>query len=266
MYKVTVITPSYNSAKFIEICLKSVAAQRSETFKVRHIIMDGGSTDETAEVVKPYLCEDTEFISKRDKGPADAINQGFALSNSDYVCWLNADDVYEAGALERAAKVLDANLNASFCFGHCPIINAEGNEIRKFITRFKEFFFPISSMVVIQTLNYISQPSILFRTSAVRKVGDLRLDLKAAWDYDFLLRLWNLGPAVRVKAVQAYFRWTPHSISGQNFARQFKEEFDAAVRQAGYFKPWIWVHWFCIKFIVLLYTIMTFKHRKTSKA
>ena len=61
MYKVTVITPSYNSAKFIEICIKSIAAQRSDTFKVRHIIMDGGSTDETAEVVKPYLDEDTEF-------------------------------------------------------------------------------------------------------------------------------------------------------------------------------------------------------------
>lgn len=265
MYKVTVVTPSYNSARFIEICIKSINAQRSDTFKVRHIIMDGGSTDGTADIVNQYLNEDTIFISKPDKGPADAINKGFALSNSDYVCWLNADDVYESGALERAAALLDASPKASFCFGNCPIINENGNEIRKFITRFKEFFFPISSKVVIQTLNYISQPSVLFRTSAVREVGDLRLDLKAAWDYDFLLRLWNLGPAVRVKGVQAYFRWTPNSISGQNFAQQFKEEFDAAVRQAGYWKPWIWIHWVCIKFIVVLYSLMTIKHRKSNK-
>lgn len=266
MYKVTVITPSYNSAKFIEICIKSVAQQRSEGFKVRHIIMDGGSTDSTSEVVRQYLNEDTEFISKPDKGPADAINQGFALADSNYVCWLNADDVYEPGALERAAAMLDANPKASFCFGYCPIINEHGNEIRKFITRFKKIFFPISSKVIIQTLNYISQPSVLFRTSAVREVGDLRLDLTAAWDYDFLLRLWKIGPAVRVKAIQAYFRWTPHSISGQNFERQFKEEFHVAVRQAGCWMPWIWLHWFCSKTIILIYSAMTFKHRKTIKA
>jgi glycosyltransferase involved in cell wall biosynthesis len=262
MYKVTVITPSYNSAKFIEICIKSIAAQRSETFKVRHIIMDGGSTDGTAEVVKPYLNDDTEFISKPDKGPADAINQGLALSDSEFVCWLNADDVYEPGALERATALLEANPKASFCFGYCPIINENGIEIRKFITRFKELFFHVSSKIVLQTLNYISQPSVLFRTSAVREAGELRVDLKAAWDYDFLLRMWSLGPGIRVKSVQAYFRWTPQSISGQNFELQFKEAFSAVVKQAGYWKPWIWIHWISIRFIILLYLIMTFKHRK----
>lgn len=266
MYQVTVVTPSYNSCKFIEFCLKSVAAQRTDTFKVRHIIMDGGSTDATAEVVKPYLNDDTEFISKPDKGPADAINQGFALSTSEYVCWLNADDVYEPGALERAVAFLESHKEASFCFGRCPIINEDGNEIRKFITKFKEFFFPISSKVLIQTLNYISQPSALFRTSAVRAVGELRLDLKAAWDYDFLLRLWKIGPGIRIKAIQAYFRWTPHSISGQNYSVQFKEEFEAAVRQAGYWKPWIWLHWFFVKFVVVLYNVMTYKHRRAAKA
>lgn len=262
MYKVTVITPSFNSAKFIEICIKSIAIQRTETFKVRHIIMDGGSTDGTAEIVKPFLNDDTEFISKSDKGPADAINQGIALSSSEYVCWLNADDVYEPGALERAVAMLEAHPKASFCFGHCPIINEEGIEIRKFITRFKELFFPIASQMVFQTLNFISQPSVLFRSSAVREAGELCFDLKAAWDYDFLLRIWKIGPAVRVKATQAYFRWTPQSISGQNFEVQFKEAFAAAVKQAGYWKPWIWIHWICIRFIILLYWMMTFKHRK----
>lgn len=266
MYKVTVVTPSYNSAKFIEICIKSIALQRSENFKVRHIIMDGGSTDETADVVKPYLNADTEFISKPDKGPADAINQGFALANSDYVCWLNADDVYEPGSLERAVEVLDAHPKASLCFGNCPIIDENGNEIRKFITKFKEMFFPLSSKVMIQTINYVSQPASLFRTSAVRQIGDLRLDLKAAWDYDFLLRLWTIGPAVRVKAIQAYFRWTPGSISGQNFSKQLMEGFGAAVKQAGYWKPWIWIHWVFAKLFILLYSIMNSKHRKTVKA
>ncbi|MBO7299470.1 MAG: glycosyltransferase [Kiritimatiellae bacterium] len=262
MHKVTVITPSFNSAKFIEICIKSIAIQRTETFKVRHIIMDGGSTDGTADVVKPYLNEDTEFISKSDKGPADAINHGIALSNSEYVCWLNADDVYEPGALERAVAMLDANPKASFCYGYCPIINENGNEIRKFITRFKELFFPIASLAIFQTLNFISQPSVLFRSSAVREIGELKFDLKAAWDYDFLLRIWKVGSPVRVKAIQAYFRWTPQSISGQNFEVQFKEAFSAAVNQAGYWKPWIWIHWISIRFIIILYLLMTFKHRK----
>lgn len=261
MYKVTVVTPSFNSAKYIEFCLKSVKEQRSSNLSVCHIIMDGGSTDNIEEVVKPFLCEDTKFISRKDNGPHDAINNGFLLADSEYVCWLNADDVYAPGALQRAVSALDTNKKASFCFGKCPIIDEEGNEIRKFITRFKEFFFPFSCKVMIQTLNYISQPSSVFRLSAVRKVGELRTDLRAAWDYDYLLRLWEEGPGICINDTQAYFRWTPTSISGQNFSRQFKEEFDAAKKQAGWAAPWVWAHWLICRLIVLIYVLMAKRHR-----
>jgi len=258
MIRITVITPSRNSERFLERTLRSVAAQRSPELSVEHIIMDGGSTDDTEALVWQSAHPDTHFVSSKDSGPADAINKGLALATGEYLCWLNSDDFYAPDALERAVAALERAPRKAFCFGHCPIVDADGKEIRPFVTRFKEFWYPLSCRFVFRTLNYISQPATVFRKSAFEAAGPLRTDLKAAWDYEFFLRLWRHGGGVRMKRPPlAFFRWTPDSISGRNFALQFRESAECAARDAGRFAPSALLHRVCSFLIVLCYRRMS---------
>ena len=165
----------------------------------------------------------------------------------------------------REPKLLTEHPDKALCFGHCPIINEDNQEIRKGITRFKEMFYPISCRFVIQSINYISQPAMVFRRSALEAAGPLRQDLKAAWDYEFILRLWRQGGAVRVaRPALANFRWHPGSISGQFFKLQFKEEYEAAVADAGKFSLQALLHWFVRWGIVGCYSLMASRREKAS--
>ena len=122
------------------------------------------------------------------------------------------------------------------------------------MTRFKNFWFPLSCRTVLRTLNYVSQPATVFRRSAWEAAGPLRTDLKAAWDYDLWLRLWRQGGGVPVPhPATAFFRWTPGSISGAHFERQFREELDAAQADAGTWAPTSVVHHALAHAIVFLY-------------
>ena len=255
--RVSVITPCFNSRRFLETMLKSVALQREGGLEVEHIVLDAGSTDGSAELLQAHGAGIDRLVLEPDQGPADAINKGLALASGDVLAWLNADDLYAPGALLRACEALARHPAAALCFGHCPVIDAEGQEIRHSITRFKEFWYPLSCRPMIQTLNYVSQPAMMFRRSAFEKAGPLRIDLKAAWDYEFLLRLWRQGGAVRVgRPPLAYFRWTPASISGQHFERQFREEYEVAAADAGRWAPQTKLHGLVRWGIVTIYNRM----------
>ena len=188
--------------------MRSVIAQREAGVDLEYIVMDGGSNDGSLELLRSFGDAIDLIISEPDQGPADAINKGFALATGDVVAWLNADDRYTAGALQRVQQGFADHPEAAFVFGHCPIVDLQGEEIRKGITRFKEAFFPLSSRFTFQCINYLSQPACFFRRSAVEAAGPLRLDLTAAWDYEFLLRMWREGKGVRVPSpALAQFCW-----------------------------------------------------------
>ena len=255
--KFSIITPNFNGARFLDTALASVAAQRGPGIEVEHWIMDGGSTDGSAEIIRRYLGPETFLVAEPDRGPADAINKGLRRATGEIVAWLNADDCYHPAALRHASDVLSAHPRAVLVFGGCRIVDEQGAEIRHGITRFKEFFFPFSSRFTFQCINYISQPAMFFRRTAMERAGLLRDDLKAAWDYEFMLRLWRQGGAKRVPgAPLADFRWHPGSISGQTFRRQFREEWEAAAADAGRFSPQALLH-LGVRFgIVGIYALM----------
>jgi glycosyltransferase involved in cell wall biosynthesis len=220
-------------------------------------VIDGGSTDDSLKIIGRYEKEISQIISEPDRGPVFAINKGLRLASGEMVAWLNADDRYHPGALKRVTRVMAAYPDKALCFGACRIIDEEGREIRRGITRFKETFYPLSSRFTIQCLNYISQPAMFFRETALKAVGCLREDMVAAWDYDLILRLWKQGGAVQVPADPlADFRWHPGSISGRKFAVQFKEEFDVAARDAGYLSLQTCIHGIVRWGIVGAYTLM----------
>jgi glycosyltransferase involved in cell wall biosynthesis len=257
--KFTIITVNKNGGRFLEEAVRSVISQKGSDIDLEYIVIDGGSTDNSLDIIRRYEQEISKIISEPDKGPVSAINKGLKLASGEIIAWLNADDRYHPGVLKRVAKVMAEHPKKALCFGACRIIDESGHEIRRGITSFKKIFFPISSHFTIQCINYISQPAMFFRHSALETAGFLKEDMTAAWDYDLTLRLWRHGGAVHVSgAPLADFRWHPGSISARKFDVQFKEEFDTAVRDAGRLTPQTLIHWMVRWGIVGAYTYMTF--------
>ncbi len=267
--KISVITPNYNGDRFLARTLESVVAQHSADagFELEYIVVDGGSTDTSPGILHRYAHGITALIREPDQGPADAINKGLQRATGDVLAWLNADDTYTPDALARVAAAMTQNPDAALCFGHCTIVDEHDCEIRRGITRFKQFWYPLSSRFTIQTLNYVSQPALFFRRSAWEQAGPLRTDLTAAWDYDLLLRLWRSGRAVRIgRPPLAAFRWTAASISGTHFETQFREELEAARTDAGRFSPQVLMHQVVRYAIIAVYRWMARRQRTGASA
>ncbi len=262
----SIITANYNGAAYLEETIQSILAQREDKdIELEYIVIDGNSTDNSPQIIKRYAHAITHSIIEADTGPANALNKGLQLATGEVIAWLNSDDVYFPGTLGRVRDVLQLpeNRDAAICFGGCAIVDEGGQGIRSGISHFKELFFPLSSRFTYQCINYLSQPALFFRRAAVQEAGLLREDMVAAWDYDFILRLWHSGGAARVQGTPlAAFRWHPDTISGQNFRVQFQEEYQAARADTGRFSPQTLVHFFVRWGIVGAYTLMTGRRGK----
>ena len=256
--KISILTTNYNGGRWLARCMDSVLAQElAPGDELEYLFLDGGSTDDSLQIAEARRSRLAALVSEKDNGPADALNKGFARATGDLVGWLNADDVYQPGALAKAIAAAKAHPQASFFFGKCRIVDEAGNEIRGFPTLVKNACFPFSSRFLIQCINYVSQPASWFRRPALAAAGGLRLDFKAAWDYDLTLRLWRQGGGVRIPGPPlADFQWHPGSISGTHFERQFEEEWRAAAADAGKYSPQAALHW-CVRHgIVACYRLM----------
>jgi len=253
----SVITPNYNGARYLEQTIRSVLEQKKDV-DLEYIVIDGGSNDGSIDIINRYRSEISHCIVEEDNGPAQAINKGLCLASGDVVSWLNSDDIYYPGTLGRVKQIAETQTDAAMFFGGCVIVDSKGDDIRSSITGFKEFFYPFSSRFTYQCINYISQPSLFFRGDAVRRVEPLREDMKAAWDYEFILRLWHHGYAEWIKGDPlAAFRWYESSISGGNFQIQFREEYDAAKKDAGALSLQTGLHFFVRWGIVTIYSAMS---------
>ena len=255
--RVSIVIPSLNSGRFLATALDSILAQPEVSSAAEIIVVDGGSTDGTPLVLDRYRGCLARVIVEPDTGPAAAINKGLRLARGQVLAWLNADDLYHAGALARAVSAFKRRPAAALAFGRCRIVDAEGREIRRAITMFKQSMFPLACRPLIQTINFISQPAMFFSRRALLAAGPLREDLKAAFDYECIRRLWRHGGAVRLHGPPvAAFRWHRDSISGRGFERQFLEEWEAAVADAGRFSPQVLLHAVVRRGIVACYRRM----------
>ncbi len=264
MPRISIVMPSFNSGRYIEEALRSVVAQRCDPVcEIELIVVDGGSNDNTPAVLERYRGAIARLIVEPDHGPAAAINKGMRLAGGDILAWLNADDRYHPGALERVAAAFARRPERRFCFGHCRIVDEDGREIRRNITRCKEACFPLACRPLIQTLNFVSQPSLFFTRRAWEGAGALREEMLAAFDYEFLLRLWRQGGSMRLaRPPLADFRWHAGSISGGGFERQFREEWEAAAADAGRWAPQTLLHAGVRRTIVACYRGMAHARRR----
>lgn len=184
--RISVITPSFNQAEFIERTIKSVLSQ--DYPNLEYIVMDGGSTDGTVEILKKYG-KKIIWRSEKDKGQGDAINKGLRLAQGEIFSYLNSDDTLEPGALRAVSDFFIKNPKSMWVFGKCRIIDEDDKETRKVITAYKNFWLKRYNYKTLLILDYISQPAVFWRREAYEKIGEF--DIKEFWelDYDYWLRL-----------------------------------------------------------------------------
>ena len=130
---VSIVTPSYNQSRFIEDTIRSVLSQ--DYPQIEYMIVDGGSTDGSVEIIKRYEDQLAWWVSERDQGQTDAINKGFARATGDILAWLNSDDTYEPGAVSAAVKYLQEHPEVGMVYGDCNYIDENGERDRQIQVR-----------------------------------------------------------------------------------------------------------------------------------
>ncbi len=199
--RISVITPSYNQGRFLEACILSVVEQQYPD--VEHIIIDGGSTDESLRVIDKHRAHLAYLVSEPDNGQSDAINKGFRTATGDLVTWLNADDFYLPGAFHAAAAAHDRNLRASFYFGDGWRVDEAGKLLSRF---FPDGMVLFNRNALILGLNYILQPATFINRAYLEQTGLLNPSLKYGMDTDLWIRLANLAPPHPITACLAASR------------------------------------------------------------
>jgi glycosyltransferase involved in cell wall biosynthesis len=178
---VTIVTPSFNQAKYLEQTILSVLSQ--DYAPIEYIVVDGASTDGSRAILEKYSGR-LQWISEPDQGQADAINKGFRMGRGDILGWLNADDLYMPQAVSQAVEQFTRNPEVSFLYGNAVAIDDENRSygIRTHVhqTNYNELVFE---------RDYIVQPAAFWRTSLWKTAGELDTSLKYTLDYEYWMRL-----------------------------------------------------------------------------
>lgn len=227
--KISVVTPSLNQAPFIERTIESVLAQTGD-FVLEYLVMDGGSTDGTLDILERYRGR-AEFTVGKDDGQSDALNRGFARTTGDVLCWLNSDDMFLPGALARVAEAFRAS-GCRWCFGQCRIVDEDDREVRRFVTAYKNRACRRYSLSRFLEDNFVSQPAVFFSRELWEEVGPLDRSLWYSMDYDLWLRFARASEPHFIPADLANFRWHGASKSGARFRDGSWEALQTACRHA----------------------------------
>lgn len=252
--KISVITPSLNQGKFIEKTIQSVLNQEGD-FELEYIVIDGGSTDNTLDIIKKYQ-DSLIWISEKDRGQSDAINKGFNMASGDLFVWLNSDDTYENNALNEVARQYKKH-RFKWCFGNCRNINEDDQEIRKFITRYKLFESRKYSYERLLSKDFISQPAVFFTRGVYEEVGLLDIRCKYSMDYDCWLRIGSKYTPYYINKFLANFRWQAESKNTINHKKAAHETYLTAKRHAlSQYKYPIIRHYIHYRILILLYRFL----------
>jgi glycosyltransferase involved in cell wall biosynthesis len=179
MLKISIVTPSYNQGQYLEETIKSVLDQKYPNLE--YIIMDGGSTDNSVDVIKKYESRLAHWESKPDGGQADAINKGFNMATGDILAWLNSDDYYTPGTLERISELFTKD-DLKIVFGECVLYFEKSGKKKS------SRVFEYAKTHHIELSDYIIQPSSFWTKKTWDLVGNLNVELAYTFDWDWFIR------------------------------------------------------------------------------
>ncbi len=222
--RISIITPSYNQAQFLERTIISIHNQ--EYPNLEHIVIDGGSTDESVEILRKYNRRFAYWHSKPDRGQSDAINLGAAKATGRYMMWINSDDLLMPGGLLQMVEAFRSNPGADLIYGDQVEVDNLDRVIKRLYTSdfdIKGFIYEINII--------IHQQSALWTTDMFHRVGGLQL-FRYAMDYDLMYRMYDAGATfVHFPGFLSAFRVHEEGLTGSGeVARRRGSEIDVSFR------------------------------------
>ena len=227
--RISIVTPSFNQARFLRACVGSVLAQNDPNLE--YIVVDGGSTDGSIDVLREFG-DRVRWSSRRDRGQADAVNRGLQQCTGEIIGWVNSDDFLEANALAHVRDCFARDRDAAFVYGRAWMIDESGRRLREYPTyRF--------SRDHLQRKCYICQPATFVRRSAIEQFGLLNEHLDICLDYEWWLRLSERAPFAFCDHVLASSR---HYATTKTAARRQRALVEAGYLMRHYFgkASWRW--------------------------
>ena len=192
--KITVVTCSYNQGRFLEETILSVVNQGYPNLE--YIVIDGGSRDNSVDIIRKYEKYLAHWVSEPDNGQSDALAKGFERSTGEILCWLCSDDLLEENALLEVGRLFSGDASLEVVFGDTVFIDERGAVTRHYRT------LPFNRWLLLNTANYIPQPSTFWRKGIYEQAGGLDRSLLMGLDPDLWLRFSDI---TRLRHVRRYW-------------------------------------------------------------
>jgi hypothetical protein len=198
MTLVSIITPSFNQAAYLEQTILSVLSQ--DYPRIQYIVIDGASTDGSVEVIRKHESKLAHWESEKDNGQADAINKGFAHATGEIIAWLNSDDYYLPGAVSAAVKVFESNPDAVLVYGNMLAVDENGKT-------FNTLTYKQLTLDDLLCFQIIGQPAVFMRRSALQKTSGLDSSFHFLLDHYLWIQLAQHGRILHANQTWAAARY-----------------------------------------------------------
>jgi len=227
MKLVSIVTPSYNQALYLEQTIQSVLEQAYP--RIEYIVVDGASTDNSFEIIKKYNDRLAYWISEKDSGQAEAINKGFARARGEILAWLNSDDYYLPDTVSAVVRCFEENPDVVMAYGDMLAVDGNGQTIN--LLKYKQL-----SLEDLLSFQIIGQPSVFFRRSALEKAGLLDTSFHFMLDHHLWIRLAQEGTIMHMPQVWSAARYhaqAKNRARAAEFGREAFRVLDWAKAQPG---------------------------------
>ena len=227
---VSIVTPSYNQAKYLEQTIQSVLGQ--DYPRIQYLVVDGASTDGSIEIIKKYMDKLAWWVSEKDSGQGEAINKGFARATGEIIAWLNSDDYYLPGTVSAVVKTFEENPDAVMVYGDMLAVDEHG----KTINMLKYNQLSLQDLLCFQI---IGQPSVFLRREVFEEAGGLDISFHFLLDHHLWIRIAQQGKILHVNHVWSAARYhaeAKNRAKAAEFGREAFRILDWAKSQAGLVK------------------------------